>query len=110
MARTWKDKINDILTKEQEKLSQQYQEAYANWADTGYERYWKKLNKTEEQLAQIESFRNSGLELARAESEIRNIKRAIEKYRNKLNEEKKRNPCNEAFERLSCEFMILFEK
>ena len=52
------EKCNDICQKELNKLNEAYDEALMNYQDTGYDRYYNKMGKIENQIEELEKFIN----------------------------------------------------
>lgn len=82
----WKERIDKILTAERERIEKKLKEAEGNYRDTGYSRYFKQMEKCEIELAEIEDFQKSGIKIAKAENIGRRYEKAINKYREKMDD------------------------
>ncbi len=49
-----------VMRQALEKLKTEYEEAKDSYRDTGYDKYYKKMQKGEEQIAEIEEYINAG--------------------------------------------------
>lgn len=90
------ENIKSKVQKKIDKLRDDAQTEYLNWADTGYQRYWKKKERLENEADELESFINPELEVkeawrkANAESdEKEKLKILLKRVQNVLEEEMK---------------------
>ena len=78
----WKERINKILDSEQEKIERKLYEARGNLQDTGYDRYWKEVDRLEKELWEISEYREGTARVESLEATIRLYDQAIREYRN----------------------------
>ena len=90
------ENIKSKVQKKIDKLRDDAQTEYLNWADTGYQRYWKKKERLENEADELESFINPGLEVKRAwrkanaeSDEKEKLKILLKRVQNVLEEEMK---------------------
>lgn len=84
MATNWKTRVDKILSAEQQKLKAKYDDAEGSYRDTGYERYYKAMNKAEAELDELDEYRNSKLRIAEAESKARRYRKVLDDYMKSL--------------------------
>jgi hypothetical protein len=78
------DRANAIMKKAIDSIQADFAEAEANYRDTGYGRYFKKMQSCEDDIDRLERYICSAVELAKAEREADRYRRMIAKYREKL--------------------------
>lgn len=85
-------RVNYTINKSLEKLHTLYREAEGNYRDTGYLRYYNRMDQLEEQIDQLEYFRDGRRIAAVTNTRNECFRDACGKYRNKLNDLKKDYP------------------
>lgn len=80
----WKDRVNKILDTETEKINAKLNEATGNYRDTGYQRYYNQIERCENELDEIETYRHARREIAQAEYEAQKLRKAITAFRDRL--------------------------
>ena len=88
----WRERINKILDSEQEKIERKLYEARGNLQDTGYDRYWKQVDRLEKELWEISECREGTTRVESLEATIRLYDQAIREYRNAAFEFRKSLP------------------
>lgn len=90
------ENIKSKVQKKIDKLRDDAQAEYLNWADTGYQRYLKKKERLENEADELESFINPGLEIKKAwrkvnaeSDEKEELKILLKRVQNVLEEEMK---------------------
>ena len=90
------ENIKSKVQKKIDKLRDDAQTEYLNWADTGYQRYLKKKERLENEADELESFINPGLEVKEAwrkvnaeSDEKEELKILLKRVQNVLEEEMK---------------------
>jgi hypothetical protein len=78
------DRANAIMKKAIDSIQADFAEAEANYRDTGYGRYFKKMQSCEDDIDRLERYIYSAVDLAKAEREADRYRRMIAKYREKL--------------------------
>ena len=76
----WKERVNKILDAEQARLKEKYREAEGSYRDTGYDRYYKMMNRCEQELEDLYAFRNSKIVIAENESKLRRYRKVVNEY------------------------------
>ena len=76
----WQDRVNKIIEVEQLKLKAKYKEYEGNWRDTGYDRYYNAMERLENELDELELFRNSKLAVIQAENKTRRYRKVMTEY------------------------------
>lgn len=84
MASNWKERINKIIDAELEKARAKHRDAEGCWRDTGWERYYKAMEKAESEIAELETFRNIKLNLAQAEGRSRRYGKVVGEFRKSM--------------------------
>lgn len=75
------DKCKELCQKELDKLNNAYDEALMNYQDTGYDRYYNKMGKVEEQIEELTKFIDGD---AIAKSEASRYKRMYKEIKDNL--------------------------
>lgn len=75
------DKCKELCAKELEKLNNQYDEALMNYQDTGYDRYYNKMGRVEQQIEELTKFIEGD---AIAKSEANRYKRMYQEIKDIL--------------------------
>ena len=73
-----------ILEKRREELRKEYNEAYMNYSDTGYEKYYNKMEKCDEDMEILDGILNAGHRVALAEYNCQKAQREKEIFKKKL--------------------------
>lgn len=76
----WKERVDKILDAERTKLKEKYHEAEGNYRDTGYDRYYNMMTRAEDELEALETYRNSKLIIAQADSKNRRYRKVVDEY------------------------------
>ena len=77
-------KAKAILEKRREELQKEYDEAWRNHNDTGYEKYYNKMEKCEEDMSNISKILDAEHRVARAEYDYIRLKREHDIFLYKL--------------------------
>lgn len=72
------------LTKAIDKLGLQYAEAKGNFYDTGYERYYNKMMRVDDERAELREYRDQGKLLVEEQERVADAKRELERIKETL--------------------------
>ena len=86
------ERANEILKRAIEGIEKERDEAYGNYSDTGYQRYYTKMEKCDEDIAMLNSRLHCQMELRNAEREVDKLRRTLSIYIKKLDEFKLEYP------------------
>lgn len=72
------------VCREIEKLKRQYKEAMGNFNDTGYVKYQNKMDRIEQEISELESYKNEGCAVSKRLEEITVYKSELENMKKEL--------------------------
>lgn len=85
------ERAKAIISKRLDKISEEYEDAYGNWRDTGYDRYQKKMDRLEEEKDELETFLKpqqainaAYRETARKQKELDDLNFLLKKIKNSV--------------------------
>lgn len=77
-------RVNDILDKAMESLRNEYKEAEGNYRDTGWDRYYNKMERIEAEIEELKKYRHVDASLRRAEKALDKQRKVKEIFFRKL--------------------------
>lgn len=86
------EKAMAILQKAVDQITAERNEAYGNYSDTGYQRYYTKMETCDEDIGRLEALIHSQRYIREVERETDLLRRTISIYIRKLDEFKKEYP------------------
>ena len=86
------ERAKAILQKAMDDIEKEKKEAYGNYNDTGYQRYYNKMNACDEDIEKLEGIIRSQRQLKWAEAEADELRRTLSLYVRKLDEFEKEYP------------------
>ena len=86
------ERCNRIIDKAAEDLKQEYQEALGNYNETGFNRYYNKMQKLEEDLDKLDDYRHAKRYLAELQRKADKLEKVMALYLKKLDELKAEYP------------------
>lgn len=78
------DRAKAIIQKAIDGINEERREAEGNYNDTGYQRYYNKMQACEDDIARLEGFIHSVRELALAEHEVARYRKMYSMYLDRL--------------------------
>ena len=72
------ERVNGILDKATDSLKAEYHEAEGSYRDTGWDRYYTKMERLEKEIEELEKYRQVDAKLRQAEKAL-NKQRAVKK-------------------------------
>lgn len=89
------ERAKAILQKALDDIAKERDEAYRNYSDTGYQRYYNKMEAYDADIANLEGFIHSWQQIREAERESDKLRRTLSIYVRKLDEFEKEYPGDE---------------
>lgn len=89
-----------VLQKAVEQITAERDEAYGNYSDTGYQRYYTKMEACNEDINRLKAFIHSQRHIREADREADRLRRTISIYTRKLDEFKKEYPGDDYVEQI----------
>ena len=78
------ERVNGILDKAIDSLKAEYREAEGNYRDTGWDRYYTKMERIEKEIEELEKYRQVEAKLWQAEKALDKQRKVKEIYFRKL--------------------------
>lgn len=78
------ERASAVIQKAIDGIRTEYREAEGNYNDTGYQRYYNKMQACEDDIARLEGFIHSARELALAEREVARYRKMFAMYQDRL--------------------------
>ena len=78
------ERVNGILDKAIDSLKAEYREAEGSYRDTGWDRYYTKMERLEKEIEELETFRHVKKKLAWADKALDKQRKVKEIYLRKL--------------------------